>query len=42
MIHYYFGDKLGLYRAMLEEAMAPLLATLQRMEQSATPPDLER
>ena len=41
MIHYYFGDKLGLYRAMLEEAMAPLLQTLQHMEQSATPPDLE-
>lgn len=43
MIHYYFGDKLGLYRAMLEEAMAPLLATLQRMEQAGTdaPPDLE-
>jgi len=41
MIHYYFGDKLGLYRAMLEEAMTPLLETLQRMEQSGTPPDLE-
>jgi len=41
MIHYYFGDKLGLYRAMLEEAMTPLLATLQRMEQTGTPPDLE-
>jgi AcrR family transcriptional regulator len=41
MIHYYFDDKLGLYRAMLEEAMTPLLETLQRMEQSGTPPDLE-
>jgi AcrR family transcriptional regulator len=41
MIHYYFGDKLGLYRAMLEEAMAPLLATLQQMEESDAPPDIE-
>ncbi len=41
MIHYYFDDKLGLYRAMLEEAMAPLLETLRRMEQSDAPPDLE-
>jgi len=41
MIHYYFGDKLGLYRAMLEEAMAPLLARLQQMEQSDAPPDIE-
>ena len=40
-IHYYFDDKLGLYRAMLEEAMAPLLETLRRMEQSDAPPDLE-
>jgi AcrR family transcriptional regulator len=41
MIHYYFGDKLGLYRAMLEEAMTPLLATLQQMERSDAPPDIE-
>src|SRR5512135_727129 len=39
MIHYYFGDKLGLYRAMLEEAMGPLLERLRQMEQSAAPPD---
>lgn len=30
MIHYYFGDKLGLYRAMLDEAFRPLAAVLQR------------
>ena len=43
MIHYYFGDKLGLYRAMLEAAIEPLLAELQRLEQAsaATAPDLE-
>jgi AcrR family transcriptional regulator len=42
MIHYYFGDKLGLYRAMIEEAVAPLLENLQRLERSgAAPPDLE-
>jgi AcrR family transcriptional regulator len=33
MIHYYFGDKLGLYEAMLDEASAPLLANLRRLEQ---------
>jgi AcrR family transcriptional regulator len=31
MIHYYFGDKLGLYRAMLEAAIGPFRATLARM-----------
>jgi len=30
-IHYYFGDKLGLYRAMLEGAVAPVVAALQRL-----------
>jgi len=31
MIHYYFGDKLGLYRAMLDDAFAPVTAALQRI-----------
>jgi AcrR family transcriptional regulator len=31
MIHYYFGDKLGLYRAMLEAAAGPFRAALERM-----------
>ena len=35
MIHYYFGDKLGLYRAMIEEAVEPLVASLQRLERAA-------
>ena len=31
MIHYYFGDKLGLYRAMLEAAAGPFRAALEHM-----------
>src|SRR5512136_636997 len=43
MIHYYFGDKLGLYRAMLEEAIEPVIKRLRGLEQGGaiSPPDLE-
>lgn len=40
MIHYHFGDKRGLYRAMLEETFAPLLATLQELAASGAPGSL--
>jgi AcrR family transcriptional regulator len=33
MIHYYFGDKHGLYRALMEEMIGP---TLSRLEEVAT------
>ena len=31
MIHYYFRDKEGLYRAMLESAVAPVIARVSAM-----------
>ncbi len=41
MIHYYFGDKLGLYRAMLESAAGPFRVALEGMlAQSHGEPDL--
>lgn len=40
MIHYHFGDKRGLYHAMLEETFAPLLATLQELAATGAPGSL--
>ncbi len=36
MIRYYFGDKLGLYRAMLDEATGPFREVLQEMQKQAS------
>jgi TetR/AcrR family transcriptional regulator len=35
MIHYYFGDKRGLYRAMIESAVQPLIDSVRRLEPAA-------
>ena len=43
MVHYYFGDKLGLYRAMIADALEPVVAHLQQVTEDlpAAGPDLE-
>ncbi|NBB92835.1 MAG: TetR family transcriptional regulator [Gammaproteobacteria bacterium] len=39
MIHYYFGNKQGLYEAVLQHALGPILARLEAVR--AAPPDGE-
>jgi TetR/AcrR family transcriptional regulator len=41
MIHYYFRDKEGLYRAMLESAVAPVIARVSAMLGDPAAVDLE-
>lgn len=42
MVHYYFGDKHGLFRALTEETLGPVIASLESLADEGDAPDVEQ
>lgn len=37
MVHYYFGDKQGLYGALVQESLGPLIVELETLDETTSP-----